>query len=143
MPRTITPAEYRALAEVRYRLRKFVNFSEAEARAVGLEPQQHQLILALRGLPEDATPTIGRVAERLQIQHNSAVELVSRSVDRGLVVKRPSEDDRRAVHLAITQRGARLLERLSLAHRTELRSMAPALLRALSALVTVCAEDAS
>lgn len=135
MPSPVSATEYQALAEVRYRIRRFVNFSEARARAVGLEPQQHQLLLAIRGMPEEQTPTIGAVAERLQIRHNSAVELVNRCERRGLVKKRPGERDRRQVHLQLSQRGARLLEKLALSHRTELRSMAPLLLGALGTLL--------
>lgn len=140
MPTRVSASDYAALAEIRYRIRCFLNFSEASAREVGLEPQQHQLLLAIRGLPEGEAPTIRRIAERLQIQHNSAVELVRRSVDNGLVVKREVEGDRRAVHLDITRRGERLLEKLARSHRTELRSMAPALIRAMNALV---AEEAA
>jgi DNA-binding MarR family transcriptional regulator len=127
--------DYRALAEVRYVVRRFLNFSEASARAANVEPQQHQLLLALKGLPEGWRPTIGAVADRLQLHHNSAVELAQRSIERGLVERLSSETDRREVLLRITPRGERLLRRLSLAHRTELRSAGPVLARALDALV--------
>ncbi len=131
----VSQSDYQALAEVRYRIRRFVSFSEASAREVGLEPQQHQLLLAIRGLDPDLTPTIRCLAERLQVQHNSAVELVRRAVDNGLVGKRASERDGREVLLEITAKGRRLLEKLAVAHRTELRSMAPVLLAAVGALV--------
>ena len=132
---TVSSSDYQALAEIRYRIRCFVNFSEASAREVGLEPQQHQLLLAIRGLRPGVMPTIRCFAERLQIQHHSAVELVRRSVANGLVVKRSSERDGREVLLEIAPKGARLLERLALAHRTELRSMAPVLLQAIEVVV--------
>ncbi len=135
MPAAVSSSDYRALAEIRYRVRCFVNFSEASARHVGLEPRQHQLLLAIRGLRPGVMPTIRCLAERLQIQHNSAVELVRRSVANGLVAKRVSERDRREVLLAIAPKGERLLERLARAHRTELRSMAPVLLEAVEVLV--------
>ena len=134
MDHPVSDTEYRALAEARYRIRRFLNFSEANARAVGLEPQQHQLLLAIRGLPQDAQPTIGVLAERLQIHHNSAVELVNRSSARGLLQKRPGQRDRREVLLTITARGRRLLEKLAVRHRAELRSVAPTLLGAIAAL---------
>ena len=127
--------EYRALAEVRYVVRRFLNFSEASARAAKVEPQQHQLLLALKGLPRGGRPTIGTVAERLQLQHHSAVELAQRSIKRGLVKRRSSESDRREVLLDITPLGERLLRRLSLAHRAELRSAGPVLARALDSLL--------
>lgn len=135
MPSVVSRSDYEALAEIRYRIRCFTTFSEASARAVGLEPQQHQLLLAIRALGAGVTPTIRCLAERLQIQHHSAVELVSRSVENGLVVKRVGERDRREVLLEIAPKGRRLLETLAVAHRTELRSMAPALLTAIEALV--------
>jgi DNA-binding MarR family transcriptional regulator len=140
VPKRISDTDYVALAEIRYRIRSFLTFSEAAARGVGLEPKQHQLLLALRGLDKGEPPTVGRVAKRLQIQPNSAVELVRRCVENGLIVKRAANDDRRVVHLAITRRGEKLLEKLSQAHLTELRSMAPALTRMMNRLVD--AEDA-
>jgi DNA-binding MarR family transcriptional regulator len=135
MAARIRPGEYEALAEIRYRIRRFLVFSEASAREVGVEPQQHQLLLAVRGMPEGVPPTIGRVAERLQIQHNSTVELVNRSCDKGLLEKHASAGDRREVRLQITARGMRLLEKLAVSHRTELQKAAPALVDALMALV--------
>jgi DNA-binding MarR family transcriptional regulator len=135
MATRVRQGEYEALAEIRYRIRCFLVFSESSAREADVEPQQHQLLLAVRGLPPSVPRTIGKVAERLQIQHNSAVELVNRSCEKGLVVKRQAEDDRRVVHLEITPRGERLLEQLAVAHRAELRRAAPALVEALKALV--------
>jgi len=131
----VRDADYVALSEIRYRIRTFLTFSEEAAREVGLEPQQHQLLLAIRGLARGDLPTIGKIAERLQIQHHSAVELVRRAYDNGLVVKRSSERDGREVLLEITTRGERLLERLAASHRTELRSMARSLIAALGELV--------
>ena len=134
MPR-LTKTDYAALSDLRYQIRRFVNFSDEAARDAGIEPQQHQLLLALKGQPAGEKPTIGFVAERLQIVHHSAVELVSRSVLRGLIERRRSEADRREAVLRVTARGERVLEALSLAHRDELRSAAPVLARALKALV--------
>ena len=133
--RAIRTVEYQALAELRYQIRRFLNFSEAAARRVSVEPQQHQLLLALHAMCLPERPTIRAVAERLQIQHNSAVELVKRSVARGLVDRRVGRDDRREASLHITPQGRRMLLRLSIAHRAELRSAAPALLKALKALL--------
>jgi DNA-binding MarR family transcriptional regulator len=132
---TLTDSDYAALAELRYEIRRFLNFSEATARGASVEPQQHQLLLAIRALPSTEPPTIGALAERLQIRHHSAVELASRSVKSGLVERHQGERDRREVTLRITAHGARILTELSLAHRNELTSAAPALLRALAAIV--------
>jgi DNA-binding MarR family transcriptional regulator len=142
MSAAVSITEYRALAEVRHQIRRFLTFSEARAREVELEPQQHQLLLAIRGLPSDLQPTIGRLAERLQIQPNSAVDLINRSAERRLVRKRANTSDRRQVQVELTAKGGRLLEKLALAHRTELRSLAPTLISALAALIQAEAEAA-
>jgi DNA-binding MarR family transcriptional regulator len=133
--RDIKDAEYRALAELRYQIRRFLNFSEAAARAIKVEPRQHQLLLVIKALRPPERPTIGAIAERLHIQHNSAVELVKRSVERGLIERRVAREDRREASLHLTVKGARVVRRLSFAHRSELRSAAPVLLQALEALV--------
>jgi DNA-binding MarR family transcriptional regulator len=137
MPRTrdISSDDYRGLADLRFLLRRFLAFSESSAREAGVEPQQHQLLLVLKGLRPPERPIIRTVAERLLIQHNSAVELVSRSVDRGLIARRTDGPDRREVSLEITTQGKRVLRHLTLAHRRELESAAPLLLSALEALL--------
>jgi DNA-binding MarR family transcriptional regulator len=131
----ITAADYRALAELRHQLRRFLHFSERVAREAGLTPQQHQALLALRGLPPGCQPTVQALAERLQVRHHSAVELVDRLVERGLVRRSRGEQDRRQVFVVLTPEGDRLLRLLSLHHRAELRSAGPALVRALGALL--------
>jgi len=131
----ITAQEYRALAELRYVVRKFLNFSTEAARVANVEPQQHQLLLVIKGLPPDLRPTIGVAAERLQLKHHSVVELTKRSIEQGLLERRANSSDRREVLLHITPSGERLLMRLSLAHRKELRTAAPILLQALQDVV--------
>ncbi|HZR01485.1 MAG TPA: MarR family winged helix-turn-helix transcriptional regulator [Chloroflexota bacterium] len=126
--------DYRALAEFRYQVRRFLHFSEQAARSAGLEPQQHQLLLAVKGLPEDQRPTIGTVAERLQLQHHSADELIVRAEKRGLVRRHRDGLDRRQVLVELTPDGEALLHKLTVHHRAELRAAAPALRRALAAL---------
>lgn len=116
-------------------------FSEAAARSAGVEPQQHQLLLAIKGLALDARPTIGAIAERLQIQHHSAVELTKRAVRAGLIERRTSEADRREALLVITPKGETILRRLSVAHRDELRVEGSELLSALRALVAPTRAD--
>lgn len=131
----LTASEYRALAEFRYELRRFLHFSERAARSAGLEPQQHQLLLAVKGMPRSGEATVGVLAERLQIEHHSAVELVDRMEVRGLVRRARADDDRRYVLVRLTSRGEALLPLLSVFHRAELRSVAPSLSRSLNALV--------
>jgi len=123
--------DYQALADFRYGIRRFLNFSEQAARAAGIEPQQHQALLAIKGLPAARNATIGALAERLQIQHHSAVELADRLEARGLLKRIRGRADRREVALRLTRRGEELLAELSLSHRAELRSAGRALLRAL------------
>jgi len=133
--REITLSEYQALAEFRYQLRCFLRFSEQAARAVGLEPQQHQLLLALKGLPKARVATVGELAERLQIQHHSMVELINRMVDRNLLERSRDESDQRKVIINLTPYGDEVLRKLSILHRTELRSTGPALVRVLHAMI--------
>jgi len=114
--------DYAALSNFRYEIRRFLNFSENAARAAGIEPQQHQALLALKGLPEALPATVGALAERLQIRHNSAVGLSHRLEAKGLIKRTRNDSDAREVLLRITPKGERLLERLSLVHREELRS---------------------
>jgi DNA-binding MarR family transcriptional regulator len=123
--------DYESLAELRHQIRRFLHFSEQAARDAGLEPRQHQLMLALKGLPAGVRPRIGELAERLQIQHHSAVELVNRLSARGYVRRQRGGEDRREVLLALTPRGEKILRQLSLHHKNELRSQGPQLLRVL------------
>lgn len=114
--------EYQALARLRYLLRVFLRFSEDAARDEGLTPQQHQLLLAIRGFPgEHVAPSIGEVADLLQLQQHSVVELVSRAVEAGLVLRRVDPEDRRRQLLSLTKRGADKLGRLAPLHQEELR----------------------
>jgi DNA-binding MarR family transcriptional regulator len=131
----LRPAEYRALAELRYRIRRFLHFSEGAARDAGLEPQQHQLLLAIKGMPVDRLATIGDLAERLQLKHNSANELVRRAEQRGLISTERGEDDRRQVIVSLTDAGEEALQELSLAHLEELRGEARALVEGLEQLL--------
>jgi DNA-binding MarR family transcriptional regulator len=116
----VRDAEYRTLARFRFALRVFLRFSEQAARDAGLTPNQHQLLLAARGHP-DAPPTIGDLAEWLQLRHNSTVELVDRAVESGLLERHVDEQDRRRQRLVLTPHGEEVLESLSAAHREELR----------------------
>ncbi len=97
--------DYQALAEFRYQIRRFLRFSEQMARAAGIEPQQHQLLLAVKGLPEGRRAIIGELAERLQLQHHSVVELVDRLEERGFVQRNRDEGDQRRVLVRLTPAG--------------------------------------
>lgn len=134
-PARVSSTDYAALADVRYQIRRFLQRSARAARAAGLAPQQHQLLLALKALPPGLAPTVGALAERLQIQHHSAVGLIDRLAERGLVRRRRHGADRRQVLVALTRRGEAVLRALSVHHVEELRSVGPELSRALAALV--------
>jgi DNA-binding MarR family transcriptional regulator len=127
--------EYRALADLRFELRKFLAFSEEQARVVGIEPRQHQLLLAVKGLPEGQAATVGALAERLVLRHHSTVELLDRLQRRKLVRRVAIAEDRRQMRVEILPAGEALLSRLSLAHREELRRRGPGLAAALARAV--------
>jgi DNA-binding MarR family transcriptional regulator len=131
MEKTLTLRDYRSLADLRHHIRRFLHFSELAVRRLGLEPSQHQLLLALKGLPPETRPRIAELAERLQIRHHSTVELVDRLATRGYVKRQKCENDRREVLLTLTPKGERTLRELSLHHRAELRKEGPALVGAL------------
>jgi DNA-binding MarR family transcriptional regulator len=127
----LTLSNYQSLAEFRHQIRRYLSFSDAAVRDAGLEPRQYQLLLAVKGLPPDARPRIGELAERLQIQHHSAVELIDRLETSGLVRRERASHDRREVLISPTPAGEKLLRALVLHHRAELRSKGPALIEAL------------
>lgn len=117
----VTDAEYHALAQFRRALRSFLHFSEEAARAAGLTPSQHQLLLAVRGADSDQPPTIGEVADWLKLRHHSTVELIDRAESAGLIHRIPDPDDHRRQRLALTKLGKTKLDALSTLHREELR----------------------
>jgi DNA-binding MarR family transcriptional regulator len=120
-------AEYETMAEFRYALRRFLRFSEEGVKRAGLTPRQYQALLAIKGFPGRERVTVGEFAERLLIRHHSAVGLADRLVAQDLVAREPSDEDRRQVLLALTPRGAALLEELAVLHRAELRRLGPQL----------------
>ena len=135
MPQNPNFPDFKAMAELRYQIRRFLRFSETAARQAGIEPQQHQLLLAVRGLPENLKPTIGVLAERMQLQHHSTVELIDRLVDRGLLCRLRATDDRRQVLVKLTREGEKFLEGLSLHHLQELQSTGPKFVKILQGLI--------
>ncbi|MCC7498474.1 MAG: MarR family transcriptional regulator [Bryobacterales bacterium] len=133
--------QYRDLAEFRRQVRRFLHFSRITAKEHGIEPRQHQVLLTVQGLPEGVKPTIGEIADRLFIHHNSAVELVNRLQQTGAIVRRPGVGDRREVWIRLTSSGRALLQRLALAHRMELERLGPELLETLNSILQPAKED--
>ena len=133
-PFQVSEKDYQILAAFRASLRRFLRSSEAIAHGHGLTPQRHQALLAVRGFPGGAHPTLGELATRLQVNHNSAVGLVTRLEEEGLVRRSRREDDRRQVEVSLTPKGRALLDQLTEAHRIELRHIGPELTRLLTEL---------
>ena len=134
MPKTpsrIAKSHYELLALLRYKLRGFLQFSGEAATAVGLTPQQHQALLAIKGFPGRDRVSVGELAERLHLKHHSAVGLVDRLATRQLVKRTPAKTDRRRVEISLTARGETLLQKLATAHLAELRQQGPELRRLL------------
>ncbi|HXZ80415.1 MAG TPA: MarR family winged helix-turn-helix transcriptional regulator [Terriglobales bacterium] len=129
--RDVSQPDYQAMAQFRYQIRRFLRFSEQVARSAGLKPQQYQLMLALKGLPQGTQGSIGELAERLQIQHHSTVELVDRLAAQGLIRRRRAGADRRQVLLDLTPKGEKVLRDLAIHHRDELRTLGPTLVSSL------------
>ena len=127
MPRTLTQADYAALAEFRFLIRQFLEFSENEARRVGLAPRQHQALLAIKGFGGGEAMGVGDLAARLTIRHHSAVELANRLCEAGLVVRSHDSRDQRRVLLSLTPLAETLLAELSAAHLDELARLRPLL----------------
>jgi DNA-binding MarR family transcriptional regulator len=137
----LTSAEYQALGEFRYQIRRFLHFSDQAVEAAGLERAQYQLMLAVKGRPEGMRPRIRDVANRMLIQHHSAVELINRLEARGFVRRERGLDDRREVRVELTPKGERVLEKLALHHHQELQSSAPTLVAALRRVTTGKKEE--
>jgi DNA-binding MarR family transcriptional regulator len=128
-------SDYRALAAFRYEIRRFLAFSERAARAADIEPQQHQLLLAIQGLPEGREPTIGALAERLCVEHHTAVALVDKLEARALVRRERSTADKRKVLLALTPAGRKKLRALSRIHKQHLAEAGKPMLLALQTIL--------
>jgi DNA-binding MarR family transcriptional regulator len=131
---SLTKANYEALSDFRFALRRFLAFSEGAAKQAGLTPQQHQALLTIKGAQDADSVSIRLLAERLLINHNTAVELVDRLVAAGLVERSRDAEDRRRARLELTGDAERRLQSLSAAHLKELQTVRPALLKLLKQL---------
>ncbi len=131
----LSDTEYQELATFRYQIRSFLNFSEEAALQAGVEPRQHQALLAIRGGAPNGACTVGTIAKHLFLQHQSAVGLVDRLVARGLVRRAPNPNDGRQVMVHLTAKGDKVLQSLTMTHGAELKQRAPELARALRAIM--------
>jgi len=130
----LTTDDFRKQAEFRHQLRRFLRSSEVNSKASGLEPNQYQLLLAIKGLPPEMSANISTLAERLQIEQHSAVELVDRSVKKGVVERYREGTDRRKVFLRLTEAGEKVVMEIALRNRQELANSLPAFMEFLSTL---------
>ena len=130
-PVPLTRAQMRRLAEFRFQLRKFLHFSSLAADSAGLRSQQYQLLQCIWGMPEELDPTIANVAARMLLKHNSAVELVDRTIEQGLIRRSSDPTDHRRILLRMTTHGEKLLASLAAWHVRELEEAGPELIRAL------------
>jgi DNA-binding MarR family transcriptional regulator len=132
----------RRLAEFRYRLRCFLHVSQTAAEEMGLRSQQYQLLLCVGGMPEGTAPTIANVAARMLLKHNSAVELVDRTIEQGLLRRSTDEQDHRCILLRVTAQGERILSSLADFHTRELEHSGPELVRALQGVLRASGRGA-
>ena len=117
--KALTKKEFETLSEFRYRLRRFLRFSERGTRKNGITPLQYLLLLHLKGFPGRNWATVGELAERLQAQHHGTVALISRCEKLGWVERRQGQDDRRAVEVLLTESGERMAAKMAQLHRDE------------------------
>jgi DNA-binding MarR family transcriptional regulator len=129
------PIDYWTLSELRYHIRRFLRGREVAARAAGVAPQQYLLLLQVKGMEGRRPPTVGTLAERLQLQHHTIVELVDRLEERGMVTRRRGGEDRRAVLVELTPAGDTIVRRLAQLSLNEIRTEGPMLISALRRLV--------
>jgi DNA-binding MarR family transcriptional regulator len=132
----------RTLAEFRYEMRRFYQFSENAALSAGTHPRQYQLLLQVAAAPEGTNVTIAYLAERLGLKHNSTVELVDRSENEGLVGRFEDSADRRRTILRVTRKGHQLLSKLAGQHGRELNEAAPRLIQALERIRSHAHQEA-
>jgi len=133
----ISAEQLRKLAEFRFQLRKFLQFSHTAAERCGLRHQQYQLLQCVYGIPSELDPTIANVAARMLLKHNSAVELVDRTIEQGLLRRCPDPTDHRRILLRVTHQGERILASLADYHLQELEQAGPELIRALRRVLNI------
>jgi DNA-binding MarR family transcriptional regulator len=124
-PMELTQADFEHLLRLRTGLRRFLRWSEEQARAAGLTSAQHQLLLAVRGHPGETAPTVGEIADYLVLRHHSAGELIDRAEAAGLVVRTPDPLNGTQVRVSLTEAGRAKLNRLAETHLAELAHLAP------------------
>ena len=131
----VTLADYRALAEFRYELRRYLALSDQAARFAGLHPGQYRFLLMLKGLPDGIEPTIGNLAGRLGLRHHSTVELVDRLEKRGFIYRERNQRHRSFVFVRIAPKGESILRKIVASRKVDLKKAGPVLVEALNTLI--------
>jgi len=134
-------AHLRRLAEFRFQLRRFLHFSQTAAEEAGLRNQQYQMLQCVGGMPEGMEPTIVNAAARMLLKHNSAVELVDRTIEQGLLRRETDPEDHRRIFLRVTPQGEQVLASLAEFHTRELEQSGPELVRALQTVLAASSRD--
>lgn len=129
--------QFQRLAEFRFQLRRFLHFSHAAAERAGVRPQQYQLLLCVEGMPDELDSTIATVAARMMLKHNSAVELVDRTIEQGLLRRVSDPTDHRRILLRVTPQGERVMASLAEYHLEELEQAGPELIRSLRRVLSM------
>lgn len=138
---SLSSEQYRRLAEFRYQMRRFLHFSQEAAAGAGLHTKQYQMLQVIAGMPDGMAPTIAAVASRMCLRHNSAVELVNRTIEANLIRKVADPVDHRRLLLQITPSGQRILASLMEYHMRELEELGPELIRALKRVLSIRQEE--
>ncbi|MBX6358892.1 MarR family winged helix-turn-helix transcriptional regulator [Pseudacidobacterium ailaaui] len=136
-PAGLSVEQFQRLAEFRFQLRRFLHFSHLAAENAGLRHQQYQLLQCVYGMPGELDPTIANVAARMLLKHNSAVELVDRTIEQGLLRRCPDPTDHRRILLRVTSLGEKILASLADHHLQELEQTGPELIRALRRVLSM------
>lgn len=134
---SLSVEQFQRIAEFRFQLRRFLHFSHIAAEGAGLRPQQYQLLQCVYGMPSEMDPIIANVAARMLLKHNSAVELVDRTIEQGLLRRSPDPTDNRRILLRVTSQGERILASLGEYHLEELEQAGPELIRALRRVLSM------
>jgi DNA-binding MarR family transcriptional regulator len=127
--------QYRNLAELRHQIRLFLQRSDQTAQEVGVEPQQYQLLLAIRGMDPGQQCTIRALSERLLLRHHSTVELIDRLEANGLVCRSRDKEDRRQVFVTLQLKGEKLLGQIVHKRIDDLRTGGRNFVQALNSLL--------
>lgn len=121
-------SDYVTLANFRNSLRRFLHETSEAARDHGITPQQHQVMLAIKGAEKKNWLSVGELANAMQVRHHSMVALIDRCERADLVKREKGElEDRRIARVSLTSKGEKIIEKLSFENRRELNLLRTAM----------------